>query len=766
MKKIIICMLLLLPLIIVASVLLAVDIISVEAYIPVERVELNQSYLELNLSDGSYSGLVATVYPTSAKDKKVTWSITDEVKTVPGYEGRAAEVDGNGKVSFFTYSTFKIVASAAGKKAECIFYIKGDKPEQVVIESDATSLATGESALLSAVFHPVDAVVGEVLWYSSNTAVLSVDNNGIVTALSAGEAVVSVEIPGTGIKAQKRLSVTQGITPFGAAFYAADAFSLTGMGDVTVVSGGHIEGGKLYFEGDSAVLATEIGQFTVYKCQADDIAIQNATFFGEDFKLKVGKLPLTLSVVYLDKARTERPPVTWTSSDTTVAEIDAAGLVMAKNTGMVTFTAVDSQSDKTVALVVRVVKPVSLIVLDMPDDKRGIAQQRIYGNTDYNSGAYSLSFIDINFSLPRSADVNEFTYSSSDETLAYFEGNRLHFTANISGVQRITVKVSAKERPYESVEVFRLYDILVGEGVNCSDYSQLKAVTAAGKAAFLQSNINYGSNAQSIVLIADLYGNGFDINGLEYALENSDDLMENTEFVKIAASGVLLSNIRLAFENPEKMSISDGMKGSVLTIGEIDQPTRYEGIIIEYSIIENGYYSIVTHNSDIGIKGCIIRNASNFGVVVATKRRTDGGCDYSNVTMENNIMSNIVAPAITVSADDPNLEEQGSLHIKGFLDIYNWQDITSSRMLDRTIIKGNKTMDDFVKGLLKNMLANEFIKPAYDHVRYTVDQGNTRTNYLHLAIIQAGALHESTAEIIIEDEQYMNFELEILKTVG
>ncbi len=766
MKKIIICMLLLLPLIIVASVLLAVDIISVEAYIPVERVELNQSYVELTLSDASYDGLVATVYPTSANDKKVIWSVTDVTKTVPGFEGAAAEVDQNGKVSFYTYATFKVVAAAAGKKAECVFYIKGDKPEQVVIDTAPASLSTGQSALLEAVFHPIDAVVGEVRWSSSNSGILAVDQNGIITAISQGEAVITVEIPNTTIKSSKTISVTKGVSPYGDSFFAADGMSLAGMAGAEVVSGGYIENNKLYFDAETAVLAVAGAQFSVKKCQSDDIVIKNAAFFGDNHKLKVGKLPLALSVVYLDSTRGYIPTVSWTSSDTDIAEINAAGLVNAKNTGSVTFVAKDLQSDKQVELTIKVVKPVSLIVLDMPDDKKGIASQRIYGNTDYNDGTYTPSFLDINFSLPRNAVISEFIYTTSDDSLAYFEGNRVHFTENVRGVQKVTLKISAKERPYESVEVFRLYDVLIGEGANCMNYSDLKAVTAAGKNAFLQSNIDYNGDAQTVELTADLYGNGFDIDGYYYALDHKNELKDDTTFVKIAASGVKVSNVRLVFDDIVKMSISDGMKGSVLTVGSIDQPSRFTDIRIEYSIIENGYYAIATHNSDIEIQGCIIRNTSNFGIVVATKRRADGGCDFSNVTMKNNIMSSIVAPSISVSADAANLEEQGSLHVKGFLDIYNWQDITSSRMLDRQIIKGNKAMDDLVKNLLKGMLASEFVKPAYDHVRYTVNRDNIQTNYLHLGIIQAGAMYESTADITIEDESFINMELEILKKVG
>ncbi|MFW5780268.1 MAG: Ig-like domain-containing protein, partial [Bacillota bacterium] len=197
MKKIIICMLLLLPLIIVASVMLAIDIISVEAYIPVEKVVLNHKYLELDLREESFDDLVATVYPTSATNKDVEWTITDEVKTVENFEGDAATVNENGKVEFFTYATFKVVAMASGKSASCTFYIKSDKVEDVEIVSDDSEIATGEKIRLEAVFHPIDADVEDILWESEDQSILKVDNNGIISGVSQGVTTVTVRVKDT-----------------------------------------------------------------------------------------------------------------------------------------------------------------------------------------------------------------------------------------------------------------------------------------------------------------------------------------------------------------------------------------------------------------------------------------------------------------------------------------------------------------------------------------------------------------------------------------
>lgn len=55
MKKVLIGVLILIPIIIVASVLLTTNIISKNSYLPVDRVELNENNIEFSLDNGTQS---------------------------------------------------------------------------------------------------------------------------------------------------------------------------------------------------------------------------------------------------------------------------------------------------------------------------------------------------------------------------------------------------------------------------------------------------------------------------------------------------------------------------------------------------------------------------------------------------------------------------------------------------------------------------------------------------------------------------------------
>lgn len=72
---------------------------------------------------------------------------------------------------------------------ECEVYVRVPV-EKIKISDDEASLKVGESKKLSAALKPKDATDTKIIWLSENENVASVDDEGNVTALSKGEAVI------------------------------------------------------------------------------------------------------------------------------------------------------------------------------------------------------------------------------------------------------------------------------------------------------------------------------------------------------------------------------------------------------------------------------------------------------------------------------------------------------------------------------------------------------------------------------------------------
>ena len=130
--------------------------------------------------------LTATVSPTDAANKEVTWS-TDKADI--------ATVDNNGKVKGVKEGEATItVTTKDGNKTDKCKVTVTKKPIAVTgVELNETEkkLKVGEEFTLTATVSPADATNKEVTWTSDKPAVATVDN-GKVKAVATGEATITV----------------------------------------------------------------------------------------------------------------------------------------------------------------------------------------------------------------------------------------------------------------------------------------------------------------------------------------------------------------------------------------------------------------------------------------------------------------------------------------------------------------------------------------------------------------------------------------------
>ncbi len=155
----------------------------------VESVTLNES--ELTLKVGETDTLQATVLPANA-NQSVTWKSS---------ASSIASVDETGKVTALKEGTAVITVRAQDSKtATCTVTVpsetSGEVPvENVTLNKAELTLEVGASETLEATVTP-DNASKEVSWESSEPETVSVDNNGKVTAIKEGAAVITVTAEG------------------------------------------------------------------------------------------------------------------------------------------------------------------------------------------------------------------------------------------------------------------------------------------------------------------------------------------------------------------------------------------------------------------------------------------------------------------------------------------------------------------------------------------------------------------------------------------
>lgn len=376
MKKVLIGVLILIPIIIVASVLLTTNIISKNSYLPVDRVELNENYIEFSLDNGNtIDTLKATVYPRLAKNHNLTWSIEEQHSDIPFVYAKddpcqdcadlsdkelkehiatnhidIATIDNNGVVTVYGYGSFivKVTTEEGNKFATCSVKVVGDKVTKIELmpygssnklsENDVISLDKGERLLVNPIFTPGGARNKTVTWKSADERIVEVDKNGILTAKGAGETTISVSSNDTGIGTSVKVKVNNGVFKGESYCYTADTTvnvkNFMNVSDFTSVkvAGGNISSdGTLNFDKDATVATVTVNgkTFSAIKVDAlsdDDIVFKNYDILlqklynknGDEVEYIVKRgLPIYLEVVYRNPEKAGVPEVEFSSNDLT-----------------------------------------------------------------------------------------------------------------------------------------------------------------------------------------------------------------------------------------------------------------------------------------------------------------------------------------------------------------------------------------------------------------------------------------------------------------
>ena len=248
------------------------DLTSTKPAAPVAVSSVGLNSTSITLKNIRNYKLTATVSPSNASNKTITWTSSN---------GNVAKVDQNGNVTAVNEGTATITAkSNNGKTATCKVTVINPASvavSSVGLNSTSITLKNIRNYKLTATVSPSNASNKTITWTSSNSNIAKVDQNGNVTAVNEGTATITA-------RSNNGKTTTCKVTVINPASVAVSSVGL--KSSTTIVKG------------------------------------------------KTEKLTATVS-----PSNASNKAVTWTSSNSNVARVDANGNVTAVNAGTATITA-------------------------------------------------------------------------------------------------------------------------------------------------------------------------------------------------------------------------------------------------------------------------------------------------------------------------------------------------------------------------------------------------------------------------------------------
>ncbi len=168
-----------------------------------EEITLDNS--ELTVDVGRNGVLKATIMPKDTNNRKVIWSSSDE---------SVAKVNNQGRVTGIALGDCEITCASeevGTVMTKAVVHVQ--QPVKKVTLDPAPAVYNGETAQLTWKIEPENASNPKLSFASSNEKVLTVDENGVVTGVSGGEAyVTATTTDGSRRQAKIRVKVMQHLT--------------------------------------------------------------------------------------------------------------------------------------------------------------------------------------------------------------------------------------------------------------------------------------------------------------------------------------------------------------------------------------------------------------------------------------------------------------------------------------------------------------------------------------------------------------------------
>ena len=328
---------------------------------------------DFTLKKGENKALTATIDPPdTTEDKTVIWTSSDNA---------VAAVDKDGKITAVEGGTAVITAQAGKHTAQCtitvIVPVAG-----VSFEKDALTMERGTSQTLKPVITPEDATDKTLDWVSSDETAATVDMDGKVTAVGAGQAIVTAKTSDGGFTSHCKVTVVVSIsevqldkdavtlkkgegTSLTATVLPADTTedkTVTWTSSDNAVATVDKDGNITAVEGGTAVITAQAGKKSA-QCKVTVIVPVTGISLDHDTLTLAKGTESSLKAVFQPADATDTG-ITWISDNPDIVSVDDAGTLKVLETGTATITATSHDGGFKSQCKVTVVIPVTGISLD------------------------------------------------------------------------------------------------------------------------------------------------------------------------------------------------------------------------------------------------------------------------------------------------------------------------------------------------------------------------------------------------------------------
>lgn len=316
----------------------------------------------------------------------------------------------------------------------------------VTLDQTEVALLPGDSIPLIATVSPSNAKDKSVLFKSSDESIVTVDNDGNITAKNIGSATITVTTTDGGFTAECKIVVSNNVVKV-TGIILSDKEVALGVGeskkitatlspdnatnkgvvwtssDQTVASvstSGVITGNK---KGTAIITAaTKDGDFKeTISVKVADVKPESVVLNKDDITISIGEETTLIASILPRNASVK--DVVWKSENSTIVSVNSSGKLVGKKEGTTNVVVTTKEGNKTAKCKVTVKKPieVSSVVLDKKEITLNVGKREVL--------QYAV--------LPKTAANKAVKWSSSDPSVASI--NNGYVTALKSGTTTITI---------------------------------------------------------------------------------------------------------------------------------------------------------------------------------------------------------------------------------------------------------------------------------------------------------------------------------------